>query len=279
MLTSALGWLFYRLAPASYRAACMEDFFAGQGPSGWLAHLVRKEIVRRYHALPDREKRRVNREKFWGAKPALNWHEVKRELYSDPEKFGTDFLRFRAPLVAQIRELVKACPQIDTLCHVGTGHGILLEHLSTQVPGIRRFVGIDICAEQIRLTRERYRGTPLEFHHIEALDWLKGQAGKGIVLVAVGTLQYFTPEELRELLQAVKETARPGALAISETVSIRLMSATRSTPRGDINYSHPYSELFRQERYHLFQHKIIPVDGAVPHHNQVILTASTGPVR
>lgn len=279
MLTSALGWVFYWIAPKSYRQACMEDFFAGEGPAGWMAHLIRKEIVRRYRALPDAEKRRMNREKFWGAQPGLKWHEMKRELYSDPKKFGTDFLRLRGPLVKQIQDLSAACPEIDTLCHIGTGHGILLDYLTSQVPGIRKFVGIDISADQIRMTQERYRGNPkLEFHHIEALDWLKTRQGKGTIFVAVGTLQYFTPEEMEEFVRAVKELAHPGAIAISETVSVRMTSAVHSTPRGDINYNHPYPDLFRRERYHLFRHTILPVDEAFPTHTQIVLTATTAPI-
>ena len=280
MLSAALGWLLYQVTPGPVRSACLNDFFAGQKPTGWIWNLLRKEIVRRYRALSDSEKRRLNRTLFWGGKPGVHWHQLKKEQYSDPQKFQTEFLRFREPLVRQIENLISVFPEYRTICHIGTGHGLLLNYIHQQLPGLRRHVGLDICEEQIEINRRAYAGKGLEFVHGEVLEWLASQPDKrGIIFVAVGTFQYFTPPELQEFMQTVRQQSSPAAIALSESVNMRLTSATEAQPRGDIGYSHPYMEIFRRERYFLFQHHLESIDGKTPFFNQLVLTATTVPVR
>ncbi len=279
MLSGILGWMLYQVTPPQLKKACMEDFFAGQATPGPVSHLLRKEIVRKYRRLDDASKRRLNRERFWGSGPGIAWHELKRKEYSDPGRFQQEFLRFRKPLADQIADLASACPEMETLCHIGTGNGLFLEHLSRRIPQIKNFVGIDICREQIEKCRRNYRGSPLRFEHTEVLDWMQGQPTGGIIFVAVGTLQYFTPQELDEFLEAAWSRIRPAAIALSEPVNIALTSAVRSEPRGDIGYSHPYPYLFQKFNYQMFQSAVVPVDPRTPRYNEVILVATNTPLR
>ena len=279
MLTQFAGRMLFHLISPPYREACGRDFLARERPSTWLSQAIHKEIARRYYRLDDAEKRRLNRQMFWGSDAGLGWHRIKQKRYSDFELFEQEFLRFRKPLAQQIAHLLARCPEFHTLCHIGAGHGLFLEYLAKQLPQIRRFVGIDICREQIRITRERYRGSSLEFVNMETTDWIRDNAGDGgVIFITIGTLQYFTPQEFQELLRAVREKIRPGAIALSETVNIRLTSAAASVPRGDLGYSHPYPEILRQERYQLFQYAMEPVDASSSTANQLMLTATTQPV-
>lgn len=279
MVTEILGWILHRVAPRRVKESCMRDFFAWQVPPGWASYLLRKEIIRQYRALNDIQKRRFNRERFWGSKPGIAWHQLKRQEYSDPERFQQEFLRFRQPLANQIAELLSACPEFKTLCHVGAGHGLFLEYLSRRLPQVENFVGVDICLEQIEENRRNYSGSRLRFEHAEVLDWVRAQPPRGIIFVAVGTLQYFTPAELEEFLRVVRDQVRPAAIALSESVNIQLMSAVRSEPRGDIGYSHPYPHLFQKLNYQLFRSIIVPVDPQTLQYNEVILVATNIPVR
>ena len=95
----------------------------------------------------------------------------------------------------------------------------------------------------------------------------------------MGTFQYFTPQELQEFLRTVRSQASPAVVAFSETLNIRLTSATEAQPRGDIGYSHPYNEVLRQNGFFLYQHHLESVDGKTPLFNQLVLTATTVPIR
>ena len=279
MRMTPAGWLLYHLVSPSYRRACIADLFAREKRASWLADQVRQEIARRYRALSDEEKRQWNREIFWGGEAGVNWHSAKKALHEDPARFQEDFLRFRKPLADQIAGLVALDPAYHTLCHIGTGNGLFLDHLSRRLPGLKRFVGIDLSAEQIRINRRQFRGSQLEFTHAEASDWLRQEGrGGGVICVAVGTLQYFTPMELADFLAKVREETGPAAVGISETVNLDLSTAVQSAPRGEIGYSHPYPFIFRSAGYHLFQQEIRPVDAQIPHYDQMILVATTQPV-
>lgn len=278
MLSGVLGWTLYRLTLPSKKKACMEDFFAGQAAPGPVSRLLRREIVRRYRSLDDAQKRRLNRERFWGTKPGIVWHELKKREYSNPERFQEEFLRFRKTLTDQIAELLSVSTEFKTLCHIGTGHGLFIEYLSRRLPQIENFVGLDICREQIEENQKNYRGSSLRFEHAEVLDWMRAQPRSGIIFVTVGTFQYFTPAELEEFLLAVREGGRPAVVALSEPVNIALTSAVRSEFRGDIGYSHPYPYLFQKFNYQLFQSALVPVDPRIACYNEVILVAANSPV-
>ena len=92
--------------------------------------MIRKKICRQYYSKPDGEIRRLNREQFWGASTGRQWHQAKREIYSDPGRF----LRVRGILVTQLSELLSEDPCYDTIIEIGTGNGMFIDISVQKVP-------------------------------------------------------------------------------------------------------------------------------------------------
>ncbi len=67
---SYAGRLLARVMPQSYIDRVYQDFFSERHSSSLTAKCLRAEVNRRYSSLSDSEIRRLNRETFWGSKPA-----------------------------------------------------------------------------------------------------------------------------------------------------------------------------------------------------------------
>ena len=153
---------------------------------------------------------------------------------------------------------------------------MFLDYLSNQFTNIRRFVGIDLNREQILENRETYKDTSLEFVHGEITEWINTQCEKGTIFLACGTFEYFTSNELRELLQLIHAKVSPAAIAISEPIELDLTSEVITKPRGNTSFSHNYPLLFKHCKYHVFRQEVEHID---PDRllSQVIMVAMTSP--
>jgi trans-aconitate methyltransferase len=270
-----LGRLVYPLVSERYKAALVEHFFSADGPRGLLAELVRAEINRRYYAGSDADARRLNRARFWGGAAGREWHAGKRRYYADAERFEGEFMRYKRPLVEQLEALLAARPgEFGAIVEIGTGHGLFLEVLERRFPAMRRYLGIDVNTEQIAQNRRDYAGTRLEFSERELRE-LAPELARGVILVACGTLECLTPQELGELLRLLRTQLHPAALAISEPVNLDLERDTASRPRGNTMYSHNYPHLLRAAGYDIFRQQAIAVQPGVPDYHNVILVALT----
>lgn len=270
------GRVLLSLMPARTRDRLQAEFFTGNQSEGLVARMIRAELNRQYYSKSDGERRRLNRERFWGGQAGAEWHETERRRQS-AGSLSADFLRFRLPLVRQLKELVAAAPaRYWTLCEIGTGNGLFLQYLSRELPAIQRFVGLDLNSDQIARNRETYAGSSLEFVAGDVDDWLRRHLTTPTVFVAVGTLECFTEGELVEVLRSIRASGVAAAVALCEPVNIDLRTTTSSRPRGNTMYSHNYPHLLQATGYTLFRQHVEPIDAAVPFYDSVAMVATTG---
>lgn len=274
----AVGRVLLRILPARALNWLAADFFSGRGKIDLPVRLIRAELVRQYYPKDDEERRRLNREWFWGSSPGKRWHQAKQRRYADSRTAELEYFRFRTDLLAQRVDLT-ASGDYHTLCEIGTGNGVYLEHLSRALPHVRRFIGIDLNHDQILENRKTFSGRRLEFIAGEVSDWISANRRDGTVFVAVGTFQYFTWAELGEFAALVRRCASPGAIALSEAVNFDLNDpAAISEPRRELAYSHNYPRLLSGAGYDFFRTQIEPIDPVKRPYDQVILTAVARPL-
>ena len=270
------GRVIVAMLPRRSLARFQADFFAKNQAEGLVARMIRAELNRQYYSQSDAERRRLNRERFWGGQAGAEWHETQRQRQSGGT-LSADFLKYRLPLVEQLKALTAAGSRYTTLCEIGSGNGLFLQYLSRELPGIGRFVGLDLNRDQIARNRETYAGLGLEFAAGEVEEWLT-QVSAPTIFVAVGTLECFTEAELTDLLRRIRSLATPAAVALCEPINFDLSTATSSAPRGNTMYSHNYPGLLRGTGYTVFRQHVEPIDPAVPHYEMVAMVATTAPV-
>lgn len=271
------GRALVAVMPRRTLARLQTDFFTGNQTEGLVARMIRAELNRQYYAKSEAEQRRINRERFWGGQAGAEWHETQRQRFAGGT-LSDEFLRYRAPLVTQLKELTAADARYTTLCEIGTGNGLFLQHLSRELHGIQRFVGIDLNRDQIARNRETYAGSALEFVGGEVDDWLRTQATGPTIFIAAGTLECFTEPELVELLKKIRALAVPAAVGLCEPVNIDITTATASAPRGNTMYSHNYPHLLQAAGFTRFRQHVEPIDPAVPFYQMVVMVGTPGPV-
>ena len=267
-----LGSIILPFIPKTYRMNMEVDFFSGNAPKGMISHLVRSGINAKYYSSSDEQKRKMNREYFWGAESGRKWHDFKKKIYSDKNK-KEEYIRHRKPLLSQILELCSNNSEFNTVCEVGTGNGMFLDYLSKNVQGVDNFIGVDLNKEQISENQRTYNNK-LQFVHSEIMDYLHQMKSDNVIIVAIGTFEYFTEEELRELFDLLKSKFKYVAIAIHEPINLDLNSELSSKPRGNIAYSHNYPYLVEHSGYTIFKKDVQPINPNIPFYNTVIMVST-----
>lgn len=268
-----LGRLCVPLLSRSYVARFVDDYYVDQEPKGLLRRAIRAELTRRFYARSDAERRADNRAMFWGGNAALKWHERRQRRYSDRSLFEGEYLASRARLLEQLDLLIDRRPDIASVCEIGTGSGLFIEHLSERLAGVRRFCAIDLNAEQIARNRRRYAGSRVEYLHAEVLDYVERLCRPGTLFVASGTFECFTQPELEELLDLARAAVPGVAFAMCDAVDVDFDARTEreSRPRGELLYNHNYRHLFESSGYRV---EYYDLDHCKPIYDRATLVAS-----
>jgi SAM-dependent methyltransferase len=264
-LARALGPLAVRCVG---RAAVENAEFLAARPRGLLERLAHAEIVRRYYRAGEDEIRRLNRERFWGADAGRQWHRAKR-AHRETDAGRAEEARWRAPILRQLEDLLSSNRSMCRLVEIGTGTGEFLTDVAARVPRLADVVGLDLNAAQVEENRATCAGARVRFEHAEASAWLRAYRHPGVVVLAYGTFEYFTPQELDEVLRLVAALPRPAAVAIADTVAMDLRTDLESRPRGELAYSHHYPYRLRQAGFAIVSETLTPVDPARPEYAQV----------
>lgn len=160
------------------------------------------------------------------------------------DRFEDWFLREHArPLEFLRNELsARSCP---VLCEIGSGNGLALEYLCRQLPGIDRFIGVDINAEATRTNARRWlHERRLEFVAADAVSWIDAYAGADWAYFSnAGVLEYLPEDKVTELYRITAQ--RGGWWLITEPVyaGYDLNTETRSRPHGNefsFCHNHPH---------------------------------------
>ena len=154
-----LGYGMLALRPAAARA-----LDAGEGPAevGRVESIMMAALMHRAERSGQLEEfiHRQQR-RFWSSAEIADFHAAHERYFEE---------MFLGENLVSLLELEKALAAggYSGFCEIGSGHGRVVYFLSKRLATLRRFIGIDLSAEQQRRNRERYPDAPIE--------WVAGDA-------------------------------------------------------------------------------------------------------
>ena len=264
-----IGRILIKLSSKERRRKLENNFFTKKFKPTFFEKILIKEIERQYYLLNESERKKLNREKFWGSSAGKKWHDLEKESFEQSIKES------RYLLINQLSDFLSKNPKYKTICEIGTGNGMLLDHLSKKFKKVKNFMGIDINKAQIDENKRKYKNTNLKFIHSEITDLFNKKNLKNTLFISWGTLEFFTEKEIMELLKLIKKETTNSAIAIGEPTNIDLKKQKTSKPRGKAAYSHNYPFLLNKEGYKIIKQEIKPINPEAYLYNQIVLTAIT----
>ncbi|WOD44520.1 class I SAM-dependent methyltransferase [Hwangdonia lutea] len=154
------------------------------------------------------------------------------------------------------KELTKTPNQFNTLVEIGTGNGKVLEYLSSKLPQLDRFVGIDLSQVQTDNNKDNYKNNPkLEFVASDALDWVNNHGHSNmIVLTFNGVLEYFTEKHVQQLFNNLNGLGKIIFVAIEpKSIEHDFQAHPNSKIYGfESSFSHNYPKLFENAGFNLW---------------------------
>jgi len=250
-------------------ANIQSEFFVATGEN-FIDGCLRAEINYRYYEQPDDAIQSENRKRFWGASHSKQWHDHHE---SQALMHYDERMKFKIPLVSWIAKHAQR-KKISTVCEVGTGMGhflfILREHLVKVMTC--RFIGFDLNDECIQEAKRRNSFEDTKFYCGDAKIYISEKAQRNTLYIFVGTLEYFTQNELENVLKTIAQQ-RPSIIAISDSINLDRRVDFDSKPRGNIAFSHNYEYLLKKHGYTILEKKIVPINPEIKFYEGVMLLA------
>ena len=199
-----------------------------------------------------------------------SWHNVERSKYKSIEDFAAteSFLRFRKPLVDQVRDL-----SVDCVCEIGTGNGFFIKYLADIFPSAKLF-GLDINKEIIEDNKHFYNDQRITFLADSNNDFLYKKLPDNVLLISVGTFECFTQSELEELFSSLGNSGKKVTIALSEPFDIDLATSAKSEPRGATLFSHAYEKILTNLNFQIISKLYLKRKSEDTKENYIILTAT-----
>ena len=215
-------------------------FEAGEAPRSWLERAALAALITRYRKAGTLDRLVQQHARFWASDASLPFYQ------RTSSRLQGMFHGDHQPLAEAVENLL-AHESFHTLCEIGCGSGVVLAHFASRLPGITRFVGIDLNAAQIERNTQAFAGDPrLEFVAGDAFDWISQHARPGMAyFVYGGVLEYFTQARLQALLELIARQS-PVCIALAEPLAKDhdIDAEPVSRPHGfELSNSHPYPRL------------------------------------
>jgi len=209
---------------------------------------------------------------FWSGEQATRFHDQADVRFEDYWR------RYHDAIVEPVQKLIDGHPhRFGTVCEIGTGSGRVLKDLQARLRGARRYIGLDLCVDQIRSNRARFaNAADPRFVADDALEWIPREAQPGwLYFTNDGVLEYFAPDALRALLTDIAQQQGPAGFALIEPLvdDYDLENERESRTYGlELSFSHPYPRLFRECGWTIRWQQ----DARLPHGRYLMLVAETG---
>jgi len=181
----------------------------------------------------------------WAGDLAIDFHSRAEARFQDV------FLAHHSDIVPALRDaMTNTGGGYETVCEIGCGSGLLLQHLSRELSDPDRFIGLDSRGRQVDINRARFRDSRLAFETGEGMTWMLRNGRRGSVFYTYGgVLQYFPQRRLQALLSWMVGALPPVLLGIVEPLADGhdVDGDAHSLPYGAENtFSHPYPLLITQ---------------------------------
>ena len=166
-------------------------------------------------------------------------------------------------LFEELNVLLRDHPtNFTTMVEIGTGHGDVLNYLSSKFSDIPRFIGIDLSPIQIGIIKKKYETNPkLEYIAGDALNWVKKNGKtKTIFFTSGGVLEYLTEQRLQKFLDFLNKL-RPIIFIAIEPLgrNADFVKNPLSQPYGpERSFSHNYLKMFKNAGFEIWHDSIVP---------------------
>jgi SAM-dependent methyltransferase len=216
--------------------------------------LVTEALIARHTAAGSEERLAEAHRVFWTGEPAMAIHEEAQR------RFEHSFLGEHFPFVEAL-ERVLGEGRYHTLCEIGCGAGLAIDHFARRLPALKRLIGLDLCRKQVALNRQRYGDPRLEFVADDATSWIPAHAAPGTAFLTYnGVLEYFTQPALEALFAAIAAQA-PACIALVEPIApdYDLEHEVRSRLfGGELSLSHNYPRALAAAGFHVRWQRELP---------------------
>lgn len=227
--------------------------------------------LRRAHAKGDIDAMESALGAYWQGGPGDQFHSnfadvrlsVFREQHAQAIEALADFL-------------AKTDAKFDRLVEIGCGDGKVLAECVKQLPSISQAIGLDINGTAIAsaMAEQAPSDPRLNFLQTDARAWLAQNPLPGTVMLSYGgVLEYFSPENVDRLLEALALT-RPAAIVLVEPADPAHDMETQSESSvfgREYSFSHNHRSrmgkagfrvVFERET-HAFGHRLIMMVGVL----------------
>jgi len=225
-------------------------------------NLTIKERLMRYALLKRAEK---NKDFDSLAEFHHNYWSKKGKDYFDhtDDILETFFKPYCTPILRYLENmLMHQNEDFDTIVEIGTGNGDALNYLSLKFPKIDRFIGIDLSSAQVELNKRKFHeNLRLEFVVSDGSEWIKSHGESNTIFITSrGVLEYFTQQQLQDLLKELKNLGNTIFIAIEPIAADHDFSANPNSMvfGSESSFSHNYMMLFKNAGFNIwFNDKVI----------------------
>lgn len=146
--------------------------------------------------------------------------------------------------------------KFNILIEIGTGEGTVLNYLSSQLPNVNRFIGIDLSTAQIESNKNLFsKNKKLEFVASDAFDWIKENRNDHMIIITCnGVLEYFTQSRLQDFFNELNSFGKVIFVAIEPIgVNHDFLKNPNSEIYGIENsFSHNYVKMFKDAGFNIW---------------------------
>jgi len=97
------------------------------------------------------------------------------------------FLGDHYPLVERLKEYCAANPNLHKLVEVGCGDGLVLNHMSKELPAFSELLGLDISERIIERNAQTFaENSRIRFSSANVIEWIKANNTDNTVLMSYG---------------------------------------------------------------------------------------------
>lgn len=258
MAKVALGSL---LAAALPRRVSSINDGTFNGPLSRVDQLIVAALVDRANRRGESLDRYAYLHRFmWEGDNATDYHA------SVEDYFTSCFLPNQAVVIDELEKDLATQPsgRFNTVCEIGTGCGLALDHLSHRLTkhGVSQFIGLDLSAAQVAVNAKRF--PDCRFTAADACAWIPDHAGPGWIFFCSGGVLEYLPEAVLATLFRKTRAFTPMRWVIVEPIEggFDPSRETTSRPFGwEQTWSHNYPHLLRQAGLEvLYTHDVVVND-------------------